>query len=553
MKFLKEKILTKKTIYVLCFCLLTVIEVLTNSMLEGIEVSTGYKSIWEVLPGWYPGDILVVARNCTGFVMMILIFSHYKFRELFSIPNIVWTVFCFVIVKFIPDINLWAQDDFNSYQVQTVVLNVWWIFIAIKKLVYDYLFYKKAKFKLSATSVVWILMTFFMAISVNENNIWPVWYLVMFGIFYLTTYSEKERKALWDGMIDGCVFGCLCMFGLACLSRPYDELRYRGLHGNSNIAGVYYLVIYMMLLCKLHVLDFEKAKKWKKAICLLLAGAVLSLQFFTMCRTAWIVSVVLTLVYGVLVVRKVCNKKWTFVLLRWSAIVLSMAIMFIPTFQAVRWGPTLNVVRVWQPGEKECERFVQFAENANSLTYTEFNEMMEEAIGRVANILITARANNPFVMRTYAMEENVMEIVELDYLNDSTLKIRISIYKTYLERLRWLGYKNSEGHFDIANSVEEVWNAQNVWIQMLYFYGVFSGVLFIVLTIMLFVKNYKKIVADKKNPYVVITFLLCIVFFGFGSMEVVWGLGQLSLFLIFFTNMPINSIYERQSGEECGK
>ena len=553
MKFLKENFLTKKTLYVICFCLLTVIEVLTNSMLEGIEISTGYKAISELLPGWLPGDIFVVAKNCTGFVMMIFIFSNYKPRELFSLINIVWTIVCFAIVIFVPNIKVWVQGSFNTYVAQTIVLNAWWIFIAIKKLVYDYFVEKKAKIKLTAISIVWIAMTFFMAISVNENNIWPVWYLVMFGIFYLTMYSEKERKALWDGMIDGCVVGFLCMFVVACLSRPYDELRYRGVYGNSNIAGVYYLIIYMMLLCKLHVLDVEKAKKWKKAICLLMAGGVLSLQFFTMCRTAWIVSMVLTFVYGVLVVRKVCNRKWTFVLVRWSAIVLSMVIMFVPTFQAVRWGPTTEIVRIWQPEEKGSFYAVQFADEVTYSRYTEFNEMLEGALGRVTNVLKLASMEDPFVLKAYAMEQNVIEIKELDWLQDSTLKIRVSIYNTYLENLRWFGHKDAEGHFAIVDSVERVWNAQNVLLQMLYFYGVLSGGAFIILTFMLFIKNYKKLVVYKKSPYAVIPFLFCIVFFGFGSMEAVWGLGQLSLFLIFFMNMPINRVCERKNGEECGK
>lgn len=541
MTFVKEKILTKKTLYILCFCFLTAVEVLSNSLISYVQVSSHLRSVNDILPGWLPGDVLIVARNCTGFAMMLIVFSGYKRNDLLTKTNIVWTVLCLAAVILLPYYKSKTMATFHTYQIQTVIFNVWWLAIAIKKLIYDFFIAKKFKIRFTAASVIWILMTLFMTISVNDTNVWPIWYFLMFAVFFLTPYMDEEKSKLWDGMIDGSIVGFLLLQGVAFLMRPYDEIRYRGMHGNSNIAGIYYLIIYVICLYKLHCLEKQGSKKGKKVFCLLIAGMALALQFMTMCRTAWIVTVLVTFIYGILVVKKLWNKSWMQTFARGIIIIVAMMIMIVPTFMAARWGSTLLPIRVWQGTEYEDGKHVYLEDEVTSEKYTELDELLSNALGRMARIFKIANASNPFVMKVYAAEE--IELVEYEWLKDSALQRRVSIYKAYLEDLEWFGHTNAEGNRQMEGIKEMAWHAQNVWIQVLFFYGIFAGVLFLALTVVLFIKDYKQMMKYRENPYAIIPFFFCIIFFCFGSMEVVWYLGQLSLFLIYFTHQPLQSIY----------
>ena len=65
--------ISKKTLYLLCFMALNLIEFLRASQ---------------------TGDIWHVAVNCTGFVVMIMIASAYPLKEFCTIPNGIYTVAC---------------------------------------------------------------------------------------------------------------------------------------------------------------------------------------------------------------------------------------------------------------------------------------------------------------------------------------------------------------------------------------------------------------------------------------------------------------------------
>ena len=66
-------ICSRRTLYVLCFMALNLIEFLRASQ---------------------TGDIWHVAVNCTGFVVMIMIASAYPLKEFCTIPNGIYTVAC---------------------------------------------------------------------------------------------------------------------------------------------------------------------------------------------------------------------------------------------------------------------------------------------------------------------------------------------------------------------------------------------------------------------------------------------------------------------------
>lgn len=525
MQSIREKLFTKKTLYILCFMALNLIEFLRG--------------------GSMPGHVWYVAINCTGIVMLVLIASAYKIKEFCTVTNAVWTALCLIFMVALPFHWVNHMGEYLLWQVETAVFNVWWIVIFAKHLAYKIFIKKRMKIKWSAPAKIWAIMLLLMFASVAYHNIWPLWFLLMFGIFYLTAYSPKDRENLLNGMIDGTIASFFVLQIFAFGVRPYDELRYKGFHDNCNMAALYYLVIYLMCLYKLHLLECKKAKRGWKIFYLLGAGGMLSFQFITMCRTAWITSVVVTFVYGILVVRKLWEKKWTAVFGRGILIVAAMLVTFLPVFLCARWLPTIAPGRVWYQGEYQNQDLIHKEDPPTSEKYTELDELLEEALGRVFSVIKSASAklDNPFVLEAYAAEEVVIEKaeeIELQWVHDAGLKQRLTIYKAYWDDLTWVGNKKGTGFYQITEEYHS-WHAQNLWLQIAYFYGIPAGILLVILTGMLFVYNYKKMMKNRENPYAIIPFFLCVIYFCFGLMEVVWNTGQLILFLMFFVHMPFDN------------
>lgn len=542
---LKTKLLNKRMLYTVCFMMLTVLELIRGSSFTEMELPTGVIRLSDVLGGLKAGDLWYIGANLTGVVMMLIIFSAYKLKVFVTVGNIIWTVLCLGTMIGLPYYHIHQGATFHLWQVETAVLNVWWLFIIIKHMIVKAIRDKKIAIKWNLPAIVWGLMTLCMMLSVYQNKLWAGWYFLMFGVFFLTEYTAKEREDIWNGMLNGLLVSFVIVQVAAFFLRPFDYDRYSGLHANPNSAALYYLIIYAVCLCKLHLLHMQRARKKAKIGVLLLAGCSLSLQFMTMCRTAWIVSVLVTVFFGLAVMRKIWKSKWNKIIQSGVIIVLSMMITFVPVFMAARWCPTILPIRVWYGEEWGSEFRVTKGETPFSEKYTDLDEFLESVFGRIALTLQSANANNPFVLRTYAASTSGqferVELVETKWSQDMGLRTRLTIYKAYWDDLTWVGNDNSKGYYKLGDINYNSWHAQNVWLQLAYYYGIPAGVLFLGLTALLFIYSYKKMIIYKNYPYSVIPFFVCLVYFGFGTMEVVWSLGQLALFLIFFVNMPLGN------------
>ena len=90
--------------------------------------------------------------------------------------------------------------------------------------------------------IFWVVMMLLMIFS-RSNYIWPFCYLVMFGCLYLTDFTKEEQEDLFQGCLNGILLGFFVFQAYCCMFRPYDEIRYKGIYNNSNIAVTFYLVV----------------------------------------------------------------------------------------------------------------------------------------------------------------------------------------------------------------------------------------------------------------------------------------------------------------------
>lgn len=540
---IKTKFINKRMLYTICFMMLTALELIRGSSFVEMEVPTGVIRLSDVLGGLKMGDLWYIGANLTGFVMMLIVFSAYQLKVFVTVGNAIWTVLCLGTMIGLPYYHMHQGATFHLWQVETAVVNVWWLFIIIKHMVAKAIRDKKIAVKWNLPAIIWGLMSICMFFSVNESKLWGMWYFLMFGVFFLTEYTSKEKEDIWNGLLDGLLVSFVIVQIAAFFLRPFDYDRYAGLHANSNSAGLYYLIIYVVCLCKLHLLHMKKAKKKVKLCLLLLSGCTLSLQFMTMCRTAWIMSIIVTIIYSILVIRKTWKSAWEKVMLSGALIVCSMIITFVPVFMAARWIPTILPIRVWYGEEWGNEYRVVKGESPFSEKYMDIDEFLETVFGRIVSTLQSAKEDNPFVLKAYAAHSSNahtrVELIEPEWLPDLSLRMRLTIYKAYWDDLTWHGNSNTRGYYQLGDIGYHSWHAQNLWLQIAYYYGIPAGVFLSVLTVLLFVYSYRKMITYKKNPYSIIPFFMCLMYFGFGTMEVVWSLGQLSIFLIFFVNMPL--------------
>lgn len=511
-----KKIFTKKTLYLLCFVALNALDFVRNTQ---------------------NGDIWSMAANATGIVMLVIVASQYPVRELLAPVNYIWSGLCAAGIA--AAIASGHNRIWNIYIWTFViaVINVWWIVIYGKHLLRMFTGGKKQWPNPGITGWLWIAMAVLMTCS-RSGRVWPAWFLLMFGIFYVTGFGSKDRDALMDGMVDGTILSFFLLQIFAYGFRPYDVVRYLGAFNNSNITALHYLLVYAMILFKLHLLHQRGAKKGWKLFYFIGACGLLGFMLLTMARTAWGVAFLITVLYGILVIRRIWHKSLAGVLGRFLALGMTAVLLFPAVFGTVRWLPTILHHPIWFLDEYTVDKVHSF-DPPNSWKYVELDEFMETLLGRIWGTFQTGRIPSPFVLVAHAQEDTnrTIELVGPEGM-DLSLNIRLSIIKAYLEDLNLLGHNQYEGHYQFAEIDYMAWHAQNVWLQIAFYYGIPSGILFLVLTVLLLRQHYRGLKAHPDNVYGIIPFFICVLFFGYGLMETVWNIGQLVLFLLFFVQHP---------------
>ncbi len=527
---LTSRLFAKRILYTVCFIVLNAVDFVCSTQ---------------------NGDISRTAANATGLALLFIIASQYPVRDLLTPLNYIWSGLCMAVIAAAVASGRDSIMHMYVWAFVMAVINVWWIFIYGKYLAVR--FWRERKQaqdwwrRPGLTGWMWILMTALMTFS-RSGRVWPIWFLAMFGMFYVTQYSEKDRNALMDGMVDGTIISFFMLQIFAYGFRPYDVVRYIGAFSNSNITALHYLLVYSMVLFKLHLLHQREAKKGWKLFYFVGACGLLGFMFLTMGRTAWVTAFLVTVLYGVFIVRQIWRKKWSAVLGRFLALGMTAVILFPAVFATVRWLPAVLHHPIWFLDEYSVDKVHSF-DPPDSWKYIEIDEFLETVLGRIWRTFQISRARDPFLLVAQAAEEEeeIIELVGPEGM-DRALNIRFSIYKTFLENLNLLGHSPQEGHYHIEDSDYMVWHAHNLWLQVAYYYGIPTGILFLAMTALLLKKHYRNMKTHTDNSYAVIPFFLCVLFFCYGTMEMVWNIGQMVLVSFFVIQHPQ---IVRSADEQC--
>lgn len=364
-----------------------------------------------------------------------------------------------------------------------------------------------------------------------------LWFFFMFGFFYITRLSERDWEALANALVNGTICSFFIIQSYAYLFRPYDVVRYMGAFSNCNSMALYYVIVYVMILVKIHQLHMRKAKWGWKVFYFVGAGGLLAFQFLTICRTAWITSVVVTIAYGVLVIRNQWKESIGKIFMRGCLLALCAVLTFFPVFYTVRYIPTIHPHPIWHDGEGYSTFRVHSWDPADSEKYIDMDEFLDAALGRIYSLFKVVDSNNPLVLRANA-QEAITYVDDTDpKVKNNSVNIRLEVWKEYLQDVTWLGHSAEDENFALKSNRVRVWHAQNVWVQFAYTYGIPVGVLFVIVTLWLLFRTYRKGKVCEK-PYGIMPFMICSAFFLFGVTELVWNSGQYILTLFFFVLHP---------------
>jgi len=504
------------------------------------------------------GQVQHALRNYTGVAIAVFALCAYHPKDFLKIPYALWAVLFFTGRHFVLQ---WAQSNVgNLGQFESTVWNVGIYGILFIRMFYRFVIERKKPAMNWPVFGIWAAMMAGMLLSRNDE-IWHRWFFLWFGVLYLTDYSEMDLDTLFTGMSEGIIIGFLLTQTRACMHRPYDVLRYTGMQSNSNTSALYYAVVYCAVLCKWYQMKLKHRRLILRLPFLILCGVLYSLAFFTMGRTALITMILVTLLF--LVFQVLSRKRYKFreFLLDGAAILLSAVVCFVPTFWLVRYIPAYVNDPIYFEADNE-ETKVHKDDPIDSEKYIELEDVLKGAFGRILWFMDfsskeTSRLFRPSLVVYAAETTDIMESEEEpenplasnailpgtdkehpmlgDQDKSNPVKIRTSIYRYYLKHLNLNGHTLKEHGVWISETYLAP-HAHNVLLQMAYNYGIPVGCLFIIMIALVYIVLVHGIRTNitGRNYY----YLLCMggfttVFFAFGTLEISWNFGQISLAAFF--------------------
>lgn len=479
------------------------------------------------------GRAQMTAANVTGVVLAVIVISSFNVKRIINWSAGIWLVVCAVAVP------LGIRMTLSVYpyrgQVITATLNIVLYGFALIQIV-DLIKQKKNKGVRISFFLEFLIMLLLMFFSINEN-IWPIWYAVAFGTFYLTEFDKDIENTILQSIPDGIILGFFVIQGMALLFRPYDIVRYTGLYINPNFNALFYLMSYSAYLCKWYQLKKDDKSPTLRVVFSVLAASMYGFCIYTGSKTAILAMFAATIPFSLMVSLKCKNKLLSFIGC-WLKLGL-VGIISIPiVYGAIRYMPTIHLHPLYFEGEYSIYK-VQPGEPRDSEKYITFENAMESNAGRVFyNIPMLKEYMDSFLtLKVYAAE--LEDIQDTEYLFSEEevaegidpVELRHRIHKYYFERLNLTGHTNDYewAQIDIYDTAP---HAHNVFIQMAFLYGIPAGIMFIGMVVA-FIPGVISLmkVGEELSVCLIACFVTAFIVFGF--FEIDWMCGQLPFTLFF--------------------
>ena len=539
-----ETVHIKKVIYTIGFVLLCFIDQLSSTTPEYIHN---------------------VTTPCTGIIISIIAMTAFPLQSYLRIPYFIWSLFAYISFHIF-------QDQLTGIklpgEIIVIGLNYWLIGLITLRLLFHYIYEHNWKGINWVLFAAWIFVMLGLIRSDNDS-FWPVWFLFLFGCFYLAPFSKEESDALYNGITNGILIGFALIQGFCFCFRLYDVDRYDGLYLNSNMNAIFYVMVQAALLGKWYQLSKRNTPIIHKLLCLSLNALLCNLLIMTGCRSAFLAIIVSTLLF--LFMMLFVEHSFRFAKGLGRILLLSCSIaLFMPFVFAInRFMPAQykNPVLLFSNSENEKIHEEVSIDNEKYMTYENVIELINERICDTVDSLRieNGRENNIFdKLKRYLPKVSLLSDIKMSKVyaatpNDSvtpkindaiiygsgkskndpwianwksiqSLDNRTLIWKYYYHNLNENGHTNKETSFWLNNSLE-VTHAHNIILQFAFIFGKKAGFLFFIFIAFVYSVYFIDFLS-KRNDYVLSILFITSVFV-FGMTELNWQLGQLSFVMLF--------------------
>ncbi len=477
------------------------------------------------------GRIQMTATNISGIVIAVVILCLCNQKKIDKKITCIWTVICFI---FIP-LGVFGTLRIIPYkgQVISAAINIWLYGYIIVRVLRDKHNTNNCKLYSKVVLGGWLLMLLFMQLSVNKN-IWPLWFFIVFGSFYMI---ELNEKILLPSIFNGIIVGFFALQGAALLFRPYDSPRYMGMYINSNFNALFYLMAFSAFLCRWYFQIKFHSSLVIKCFCVFFSSILVGFCFFTGSKAS-IFAMMVVLIMFLVLVKKSENYNWAWAIKKFLLVAV-IAVVSVPViYLAIRYIPTIHLHPMYFEGEYN-ERKVQPGEPRDSEKYISFEYSMKVNAGRLFYMFpdFLDYWNSKFSLTVHAMENTTSEEPIYIFTSEEVkrgidpLRLRVEIYKYYVKKLNFCGHDNDYTGAPIMEGYYAP-HAHNVFIQMAFLYGIPAGFLFMLMCIsfipacLTYFKNGNAFI-----PIIIVCFVTS--FLAFGFFEIDWMCGQLPFTLFF--------------------
>lgn len=485
------------------------------------------------------GQVQMIFTNLTGPVIFAMLIPSVK-KEFWKWKGFkIWLVVAAVLMLsgcIIGD-NYWSDTG----QWYTAVLNVVLISGGVLYMIRNRqeILENRTLNKLCFSAVILLLVL--MCISVHKA-VWPLWFLGMFGCFYLIGIPESLRKDFFVGMLYGLIVWFFVQQTLAFGFRPYDWVRYRGLYNLETPNGIFYMIIFCAFLCLWLQKREEKANRWIRMICYILMAGCVSFIFLTGGRSALVGAVAAGIVgfMGYDIIFRKSFKHW---LVQGIALGLCSLLLLPAVYGCVRYLPTILHHPIWFEGDYDAETSVHSYDPWNSEKYITFDEVIYYDMGRILEMFGIQlqledgeiSIKSPLAMVAQASEPGdspdnpfVVGAVYEDQPATNAINIRKTIYLYVWKHLNFRGHEAAGISFWVSSDEIFEGHTHNMFLQIAYNYGIIPGVIFLLWNLCCFVRL---LLQRNMQGIGAAVFLIAILAFGCTEMAVMSG--QITLTLLF--------------------
>ena len=523
------------------------------------------------------GDWWNLSVSCLGFCLFPIIVVRMGIKNFIKVPYIVWLIISIpaaLIIIYEFYYSALHRMAFAAWVIECVFYGL--ILIRIIVLIIK----KEIRPLLEKRNLLFSAVVFFFAISTLSVNkaVWPLFYGIFFYGFFLAPSDEKDNECLFVSVCDALIIAFFVIQSFAFLHRPYDQLRYVGAFTNSNVNGMFYYCVYLGWLGKYLYLQKNEKPKALRVIHFLFACAMWSFVLLTISRSSLLAFVLTTIVFLLLGELMILKKGFLKgFLLKGICILCVFALSFPLVFVCVRYIPALRHHPIWIT--EYSEDFVHSFDPWNSEKYTEIDEfagyflerfdfnkidtkggmikeenLMEENYAAPGETLEAADSNGsaePVVVNGTVIsypdgvepgtDEAHPAYTYEEYKGlEKILGIRKYIWGYYFRNARIMG---CEEEYPTAYILPwyRVPHAHNSYLQILYCFGLFSGVVFIAISLysLIFPFVYTIIKKDKTPWYFVLVSCVHLGVFLISMTENIAFPGKMLFSLFFITLLPL--------------